>query len=138
MEQLTKFQVWTLFKLFDKRGTAYDRTNLLLECCDSAIVDLEIDVVDLELDQLVSKRYIYETGSMSTYKIDDGGILYVRKLLAAANNNIPIIIKQQNVIAKQEEEIRKELNNKEIKLQTFLHAGIKNIGSIIALIHVFL
>ena len=140
MDQLTKFQTWILFMLYEV-DSKYTSQQLLRKCCDTAILDLEADNVMRELEELESMNYIYAHQSPSmdfVYTIQNNGVLYVKKVCAVINEKNHIIRKQPSVIDKQDEEIKEEINNNKIQLPTLLRAGVKNIGPIIDIINIFL
>ena len=131
-KELTKFQIWTLFITYSNNPTAFSKEELLIKCCNSAIVDLQEGCIEEELIQLVDKKYLLEFNDR--YKIDLNGILYVRRIHATLsdkveNNKIP-----QNVISKQDKSVADEIKDHNLTLNTFISAGVNNIGPIIDLI----
>ena len=132
--KLTKFQLWTLFVTFNQPSTSFKTKDLLLQCCDSAIVDLQKENVEKELYELTGKGYL-EDQFDGRYRITEDGILYVRQLHIAlcdkvSNNKIP-----QEVISKQDRNVADEIKNHILNLATIISSGIKNIGPIVDLIH---
>lgn len=131
IEPLSPFQTWVLFMTFDESETMLEESEILRQCCDSAIADLELGNISQELEQLITSRYLYYNRG---YGITSNGVLYVRKLLLDINKNIHALSKQQSLIAKQENEMTKQIGDGKIELKTFLRIGTENIGSIMALV----
>ena len=82
---LSLFQNWVLFILFKNPHLVKDDRQLMIECCDTAIEDLDeskivIDLTKLENDGLINYEMLEERGEKK-YKITTTGILYVRKQL---------------------------------------------------------
>lgn len=139
---LTPFQLWTLFTMFEHPSNLYDSKNLLLRCCDSAIMALPEGAEDDELSKLKSAGYI-ENGPLDslfdrvskTYEISNKGIHYVRRNLsniqeACNQGKVP-----EQVISAQDDEVAEALRTKSPHLGDLIKKhGIKNIGPILKLI----
>ena len=130
---LTPFQLWSLYRLFSSPRQDFRSTDLLLECCSSAIMTLKPDNIDNELCQLAESGLL--TSTASYYQISDRGILLVRqhtqKILDACNQNmIP-----PDVIKKQDPQLVNALKRRSSDLADLIvSCGVKDIGPIMELL----
>ena len=105
-----------------------------MQCCDSAILDLEANKIDSELKGLEDQGYASSVGPDS-YALSNAGILYVRKICllidkTAKNSQIP-----QDVCYIQDEDLADEIEKEEgVDMGTIVTAAIRNIEPMVELI----
>ena len=85
------FQECVLFVLLKNYGKSMTADELLINCCDTALGDLTVGKIGNDLGGLIEENLIEEEtshtkimlndGKKPMYKINAGGILYVRKKL---------------------------------------------------------
>ena len=128
--KLSKFQTWTLFVLFhsDDRFTL---ETIVRRCCSSAMIDLDPQTIEGEVDELRTLKYIrYFDG----YSLTPVGIAYVRKILAAVevaseSGDLP-----QRIIDEQEPALRSNLVNRVWDSTVFINAVLTKVGKVMNLI----
>lgn len=139
---LTPFQMWTLFTMLEYPSNSYNSKELLLRCCDSAIMALPEGAEDGELSKLESTGYI-EIGPLdslldrvsTTYSISNKGIHYVRRNLSSIQEACNQGKVPESVIEAQDDEVAEALRAKSPHLSNLIKEhGIKNIGPILKLI----
>ena len=132
-KSLSPFQTWCLFLMFENHSQLFTSKDLLMKCCDSALVQLDPNKVHDELNYLSKEARLVST-SGGAYSISTMGIIWVRKNIAnivdaCKNDKI-----KQDVIQQQDSGLITCLENKTLDLsKSIVHFAIKNIGPIISL-----
>ena len=131
----------------------FTERTILRQCCESSLQTLKLDNVEKELKQLVAAGYLdvrIITGEKSMsllspvpkgehkYRIDNGGILYIRQLYIVLRDRVSAAAMPPDVINQQSAPLRDELKKKILNLETFLTAGINNIGPIMKLVRMLI
>ena len=111
---LTPFQLWTLFMMLEYPSNLYNSKELLLRCCDSAIMALPEGAEDGELSKLKSAGYIENGppdalfgGVSTTYGISNKGIHYVRRNLSSIQEACNQGKVPESVIGAQDDEVQR-------------------------------
>lgn len=130
--KLSKLQTWTLFMLYESGSTANHRT-IIMNCCRSAIKDLDPDTVRPDLKELETLGYIIWIGGKG-YSITDRGMVHVRKVIirmedASKSGSIP-----QDIIDKQEDGLKGSLEGGNFDATMFVNAVLSNVGRVMELI----
>lgn len=134
-DTLTPFQLWSLFTMFQSENIYFTARSLMSSCCDSAMLSLNIDNADSELEYLTNDAIdLVDISDGTYYRISNRGIGWVRQNiakinLACKNGDIP-----DKIINKQDQPLLQKLRERSPDLsKTLLSCGIKNIGPIISL-----
>ena len=133
---LTPFQMWCVFLMFKNNPISYAPKELLMECCDSAISQLDPNHIDDELNYLSKEARLLDELSNERYVISNEGIVVVRQKItniidACKNNKI-----KKEIIQQQDQALSVSLNNKSPELkEAIVYSAVKNIGPIISLLN---
>ena len=109
-----------------EKNTQYSTTEILRNCCESALLDLDVDNVGEDIHQLHLSGYTHSVNGF--YTIAPKGIAYVRKLIASIGETTRAGEIPQHMIAKQDLELKKQIEKQELDESVFVKVLLKNIS----------
>lgn len=150
VSEFTPFQMWTMFIMLQNTSTLYTVKDLMAQCCNSSLSQLNPNSIETELNRLLSARLIehsdtvhFDLSPTKHYQISTSGIYWIRQnihkvITACKDGKI-----DRNMVRKQDLVLVKSLYSEngllneddDISLtKTILEYGIKNITPIMFLI----
>ena len=126
----SNFQAWVLFKLFEDQKREYRLKDLLNQCCDSAIMKLNLNENEWgqELRELKNSSLI--SANRAGFLISPKGIIYVRQNLTALeqacnDSNVP-----KDIEYKEDVEIQEALKTKTVTIGMLIKRALDNVQSV--------